>query len=50
MDTVPITLQISTSKDNRTDSDTDLSIVDTEDEKHRDLSTWTPLKGRNCSI
>ena len=27
MDTVPITSQISTSKDNRTDSDTNLSIV-----------------------
>ena len=44
MDTVPITLQISTSKDNRNDSDTDLSIVDTEDEIHPDLSTWTPAE------
>ena len=42
MDTIPITLQISTSEDNRTDSDTDLSIVDMEDEIHPDLSTWTP--------
>ena len=31
MDTIPITLQISTSKDNRTHSNTDLSIVDMED-------------------
>ena len=39
MDTIPITLQIATSRDNRTDSDTDLSIVNTEDEMHTDLST-----------
>ena len=32
---------MATSKDNRTDSDTDLSIVNTEDEMHTDLSTWT---------
>ena len=44
MDTIPITLQISTSKDNRTDSDTDLSIVNMEDEIHSDLSTWTPAE------
>ena len=42
MDTVPITLHISTSGDSRTNSDTDLSIVNTEDELHPDLSTWTP--------
>ena len=42
--TVPIALQITTSKDNRTDSDTDLSIVSTEDEIHTDLSTWTPAE------
>ena len=41
MATIPITLQITTSKDNRTNSDTDLSIVNTEDEMHTDLSTWT---------
>ena len=39
MDTIPITLQISTSEDNRTNSDTYLSVVDTEDEIHPDLST-----------
>ena len=50
MDTIPITLQISTSEDNRTDSDTDLSIVDMEDELHPDLSTWTPAERRNCNI
>ena len=44
MATVPITLQITTSKDNRTDSDTDLSIVNIEDEMHTDLSTWTPAE------
>ena len=44
MDTVPITSHISTSKDNKTDSDTDLRIVDTEDEIHPDLSTWTPAE------
>ena len=44
MDTVPITLQISTSEDNRTNSNTDLSIVDMEDEIHPDLSTWTPAE------
>ena len=44
MATVPITSQITTSKDNRTDTDTDLSIVNTEDEMHTNLSTWTPTE------
>ena len=44
MDTVPITSHISTSEDNKTNSNTDLSIVDTEDEIHPDLSTWTPAE------
>ena len=44
MDTIPITSQISTSEDNRTNSNTDLSIVDTEDELHPHLSTWTPAE------
>ena len=44
MATVPITSQITTSKDNRTDSDNDLSIVNTEDEMHTNLSTWTPAE------
>ena len=44
MDTIPITLHVSTSRDSTTDSDTDLSIVDTEDEIHPDLSTWTPAE------
>ena len=39
MATVPITSQITTSEDNRTNSDTDLSIVNTEDEMHTNLST-----------
>ena len=47
MDTIPITLQISTSKDNRTNFDTDFSIVDTEDEIHPDLNTWTPAERKN---
>ena len=43
---VPIDLQITTStdEDNRTDSDTNLSAVDTKDELHTDISTWTPAK------
>ena len=44
MATDPITSQITTSEDNRTKSDTDLSIVNTEDEMHTDLSTWTPAE------
>ena len=44
MDTIPITLHVSTSRDSRTDSDTDLSIVDMEDEIHPDPSTWTPAE------
>ena len=44
MDSIPITLQISTSEDNRTDSDIDLSIIDMEDEIHPNLSTWTPTE------
>ena len=35
---------MATSKDNRTDSDTDLSIVNTKDEMHTDVSTWTPAE------
>ena len=44
MVTIPITLQITTSteEDNRTDSDTNLSTIHTEDELHTDISTWTP--------
>ena len=41
---IPITLQITTStdEDNRTDSDTNLSAVDTENELHIGISTWNP--------
>ena len=44
MAAIPIALQITTStdEDNRTDSDTNLSAVDSEDELHTDTSTWTP--------
>ena len=44
MATVPITSPITNSKYNRTDSETDLGIVNTEDEMHTDLSTWTPAE------
>ena len=44
MDTIPITLNVSTSGDSRTNSDTNLSIVNTEDEIHPDLTTWTPAE------
>ena len=46
MATVSITSQITTStdEDNRTDSDTDLSIVNTKDEMNTNLSTWTPAE------
>ena len=46
MATIPIASQITTSsdEDNRTDSDTNLSAVDTEDELHTDISTWTPAE------
>ena len=49
MATVPIALQITTStdEDNRTDSDTNLSIVNTKDEMHTDFSTWTPAERKN---
>ena len=42
MDTIPITSNISTSKDSRTNSNTDLSIVNTEDEIYPYLSTLDP--------
>ena len=44
MTTRPIALQItiSTDEDNRTDSDTNLSAVNTKNELHTDTSTWTP--------
>ena len=44
MATIPITSQITTSTDeeNRTDSDINLSAVNTEDELHTDTSTSTP--------
>ena len=49
MATVPITSQITTSEDNRTDSETDLSIVNTEDEMHTNLSTWTPAERKKLT-
>ena len=44
MDTVPITSHISTSGDSETNSNADLSIVNTEYDLHPDLSTWTPAE------
>ena len=44
MDTIPITSHVSTSRDSRTNSNTDLSIVNTEDKLHPDLSIWTPAE------
>ena len=46
MATVLISSQITTStdEDNRTDSDTDLSTVNTKDEFQTNISTWTPAE------
>ena len=46
MATIPIASQITTStdEDNRTESGTNLSAIDTKDEVHTDISTWTPAK------
>ena len=46
MATVPIALQITTStdEDSRTDSGTNLSAVDTKEELHTDISIWTPTE------
>ena len=43
MATIPITSPI-TSEDSQNGLDTDLSIVNTEDEMHTDLSNWTPAE------
>ena len=44
MTTIPIALQITASahEDNRTNSDTNLSAVNTKDKLYTDISTWTP--------
>ena len=44
MATVPIASQIASPEDNGTNSDTDLSIINMEDEMHMDLSMWTPAE------
>ena len=44
MATVPIASPITTSEDSQTDSNTNLSIINTEDEMHTDLSNWTPAE------
>ena len=46
MATVPIDSQITTStdEDNRTDSDTNLSAIDTKGELHTGISSWTPAE------
>ena len=35
---------VATSEDNKTYSDTDLHIINTEDEMHTNLTTWTPAE------
>ena len=35
---------MATPEHNKTNSDTDLSIINTEDEMHTNLSTWTPAE------
>ena len=49
MTTVPNTSPITTSEDSQNDSDTVLSIDNTEDEMHMDLSSWT-LAERDYNI
>ena len=44
MATVPNASPITAPEDSQNDSDTDLSIVNTEDEMHTDLSNWTPAE------
>ena len=44
MATVPIASPIPTSEESQTDSDTDLSIINMEDEMHTNLSNWTPAE------
>ena len=34
----------SSSKDNQSSSGTNLSIINTEDEEHTDITNWTPAK------
>ena len=45
MTTVPLTTPLpiaeSTSEDNQSNSDTNLSIINTEDEMNTDVSSWT---------
>ena len=35
---------LTSSEDNQSSSRTDLSIINTEDEKHIDMTNWTPTK------
>ena len=44
MATIPIASTISLSEESQTNSDTDLSIINTEDEMNTDLSNWTPAE------
>ena len=34
----------SSSEDNQSSTETDLSIINTDDEKHIDMTNWTPAK------
>ena len=44
MANVPIDSTISMSEESQTDSDTDLSIINTEEEMNTDCSNWTPAE------
>ena len=44
MATIPIATPIPTSEDSQTNSDTDLSNINTEDEMNTDVSNWTAVE------
>ena len=39
----------SSSEDNQSSTGTDLSIINTEDEKHIDTTNWTPAKWKKIT-
>ena len=40
----------SSAEDNQSSLETDLSIINTEDEKHIDMANWNLLNGKNYNI
>ena len=40
----------SSSEDNQSSLGTDFSIINTEDEKHIDMTNWTPANGKSYNI